>query len=126
MLFIVQALQLPENKLDSLCAIIILLQTVFTLLISALTMLARRIISIFNCTFAGVAAITFQEQFYAFSTAQTANRTCISKNVDKGIAHIKSTFNNTIVTITDMNGNALSWASPASATIFSAVALPIP
>ena len=33
------------------------------------------------------------------------------KNVDKGIAHIKSTFNNTIVTITDMNGNALSWAS---------------
>ena len=33
------------------------------------------------------------------------------KNVDKGIAHIKSTFNNTIVTITDTNGNALSWAS---------------
>lgn len=33
------------------------------------------------------------------------------KNVDKGIAHIKSTFNNTIVTITDVNGNALSWAS---------------
>lgn len=33
------------------------------------------------------------------------------KNIDKGIAHIKSTFNNTIVTITDTNGNALSWAS---------------
>jgi len=33
------------------------------------------------------------------------------KNVDKGIAHIQSTFNNTIVTITDVNGNALSWAS---------------
>lgn len=33
------------------------------------------------------------------------------KNIDKGIAHIKSTFNNTIVTITDVNGNALSWAS---------------
>ncbi len=33
------------------------------------------------------------------------------KNVDKGIAHIKSTFNNTIVTITDTNGNAISWAS---------------
>lgn len=33
------------------------------------------------------------------------------KNIDKGIAHIKSTFNNTIITITDVNGNALSWAS---------------
>jgi small subunit ribosomal protein S11 len=33
------------------------------------------------------------------------------KHVDRGIAHIKSTFNNTIVTITDPQGNALSWAS---------------
>lgn len=33
------------------------------------------------------------------------------KNIDRGIAHIKSTFNNTIITITDVNGNALSWAS---------------
>ncbi|UOE94277.1 30S ribosomal protein S11 [Alkalihalobacillus sp. LMS39] len=33
------------------------------------------------------------------------------KNVDSGIAHIKSTFNNTIVTITDVHGNAISWAS---------------
>ena len=33
------------------------------------------------------------------------------KNVDKGQAHIQSTFNNTIVTLTDMAGNALSWAS---------------
>lgn len=33
------------------------------------------------------------------------------KNVDKGVAHIRSTFNNTIVTITDINGNALSWAT---------------
>ena len=33
------------------------------------------------------------------------------KNVDRGAAHIKSTFNNTIVTITDTNGNAISWAS---------------
>ncbi|MFZ5942556.1 MAG: 30S ribosomal protein S11 [Bacillota bacterium] len=33
------------------------------------------------------------------------------KNIDKGIAHIKSTFNNTIVTITDTNGNTISWAS---------------
>ena len=33
------------------------------------------------------------------------------KNIEKGSAHICSTFNNTIVTITDTNGNALSWAS---------------
>jgi small subunit ribosomal protein S11 len=33
------------------------------------------------------------------------------KNVDKGIAHIQSTFNNTIVTITDTGGNTISWAS---------------
>ena len=33
------------------------------------------------------------------------------KNIERGAAHIRSTFNNTIVTITDVNGNALSWAS---------------
>ena len=33
------------------------------------------------------------------------------KNVEKGAAHIRSTFNNTIITITDTNGNAVSWAS---------------
>ena len=33
------------------------------------------------------------------------------KNIEYGIAHIRSTFNNTIVTITDTKGNALSWAS---------------
>ncbi|MGQ9557130.1 MAG: 30S ribosomal protein S11 [Desulfurispora sp.] len=33
------------------------------------------------------------------------------KNVDRGVAHIKSTFNNTIVTITDTQGNAISWCS---------------
>ena len=33
------------------------------------------------------------------------------KNVDRGQAHILSTFNNTIVTLTDTAGNALSWAS---------------
>ncbi|WLD93554.1 30S ribosomal protein S11 [Alkalihalobacillus sp. AL-G] len=35
----------------------------------------------------------------------------VKKNIDSGIAHIRSTFNNTIVTITDMHGNAVSWAS---------------
>jgi small subunit ribosomal protein S11 len=33
------------------------------------------------------------------------------KNIEKGAAHIRSTFNNTIVTITDVSGNAISWAS---------------
>jgi len=33
------------------------------------------------------------------------------KNIEKGAAHIRSTFNNTIVTITDVAGNAISWAS---------------
>lgn len=33
------------------------------------------------------------------------------KNVEHGCAHIKSTFNNSIVTITDSVGNTLSWAS---------------
>ena len=33
------------------------------------------------------------------------------KNIERGAAHIKSTFNNTIVTITDVAGNAISWAS---------------
>jgi small subunit ribosomal protein S11 len=33
------------------------------------------------------------------------------KNIERGVAHIRSTFNNTIVTLTDTAGNALSWAS---------------
>ena len=33
------------------------------------------------------------------------------KNIEKGAVHIRSSFNNTIVTITDLNGNAISWAS---------------
>ena len=33
------------------------------------------------------------------------------KNIEKGSAHIRSSFNNTIVTITDLNGNAVAWAS---------------
>ncbi|MBE6686338.1 MAG: 30S ribosomal protein S11 [Ruminococcaceae bacterium] len=33
------------------------------------------------------------------------------KNIEKGAAHIRATFNNTIVTITDVAGNAVSWAS---------------
>ena len=33
------------------------------------------------------------------------------KNVEKGVAHIRATYNNTIVTITDTAGNAISWGS---------------
>ena len=33
------------------------------------------------------------------------------KNVEKGAVHIRSSFNNTMVTVTDLQGNALSWAS---------------
>ena len=36
------------------------------------------------------------------------------KNILNGVAHIRSTFNNTIVTITDASGNALAWASAGS------------
>ena len=36
------------------------------------------------------------------------------KNVATGIAHIQSTFNNTVVTITDVNGNTVAWSSSGS------------
>lgn len=36
----------------------------------------------------------------------------VRKNVQSGIAHIQATFNNTVVTITDVSGNTISWSSP--------------
>ncbi|MDR1564072.1 MAG: 30S ribosomal protein S11 [Oscillospiraceae bacterium] len=48
---------------------------------------------------------------------QTGKKTTVTrrrrerKNIEAGAAHIQSTFNNTIVTITDVQGNAISWAS---------------
>jgi len=33
------------------------------------------------------------------------------KNIDKGVAHIRSTFNNTIITISDTKGNSVAWSS---------------
>ena len=39
----------------------------------------------------------------------------IKKNVSDGIAHVHASFNNTIITITDRQGNALSWASSGGA-----------
>ena len=41
----------------------------------------------------------------------TVRRRRERKNIEQGQVHIQSTFNNTIVTITDMQGNAISWAS---------------
>ena len=43
--------------------------------------------------------------------ATTTRRRREKKNIEKGAVHIQSTFNNTIVTITDVQGNAISWAS---------------
>lgn len=42
---------------------------------------------------------------------QATRKRRVRKTVTAGIAHIHSTFNNTIVTITDMQGNAISWSS---------------
>lgn len=41
----------------------------------------------------------------------TARKKKIKRTYTKGVAHIHSTFNNTIVTITDVQGNAISWSS---------------
>ena len=41
----------------------------------------------------------------------TRSRRRVRKNIEKGEAHIASTFNNTMVTLTDINGNVISWAS---------------
>ncbi|WKB35964.1 30S ribosomal protein S11 [Terrilactibacillus sp. S3-3] len=43
-------------------------------------------------------------------TTRTRKRR-VKRNVENGVAHIRSTFNNTIVTITDPHGNAIAWAS---------------
>lgn len=43
--------------------------------------------------------------------AYKARKRKVKKNIPEGVAHIKSSFNNTVVTITDKEGNAISWAS---------------
>ena len=45
------------------------------------------------------------------TTAKKVTKKRVKKNVERGQAHIQSSFNNTIVTLTDAQGNALSWAS---------------
>ena len=50
----------------------------------------------------------------AKQVAKKASKKRVKKNVGHGQAHIQSSFNNTIVTLTDAEGNAISWARPAS------------
>ncbi|MEO6854238.1 MAG: 30S ribosomal protein S11, partial [Rhodoferax sp.] len=45
------------------------------------------------------------------SNASQRVRKKVRKNVSDGVAHVHASFNNTIITITDRQGNALSWAS---------------
>ena len=45
------------------------------------------------------------------TTAKPAPKKKLRKGVTRGVAHIRSTFNNTMVTITDTNGETISWAS---------------
>ena len=47
----------------------------------------------------------------AKSTKSKSTKKKIKKNISSGIVHIQSTFNNTIVTITDVSGNVISWSS---------------
>ena len=47
----------------------------------------------------------------AKKVAKKVTKKRVKKNIDRGQAHIQSSFNNTIVTLTDMQGNAISWAS---------------
>ncbi|MDI9481593.1 MAG: 30S ribosomal protein S11 [Bacillota bacterium] len=47
----------------------------------------------------------------AAKTTRRTRKKREKKNIERGSAHIRSSFNNTIVTITDVQGNAISWAS---------------
>ena len=49
------------------------------------------------------------------SAAAARARKKVKKNVSEGIAHVHASFNNTIITITDRQGNALSWATAGGA-----------
>ena len=48
-------------------------------------------------------------------TASARARKKVKKNVSEGIAHVHASFNNTIITITDRQGNTLSWATSGNA-----------
>jgi len=55
------------------------------------------------------------KQSAAAAAAASRARKKARKNVSDGIAHVHASFNNTIITITDRQGNALSWASSGGA-----------
>ena len=44
----------------------------------------------------------------------TAKKKKVKKNVPMGVAHVQATFNNTIITITDLNGEVVAWSSAGS------------
>ncbi len=46
--------------------------------------------------------------------AKKTTKKRVKKNIERGQAHIKASFNNTIVTLTDNDGNAISWSSAGS------------
>ena len=52
-----------------------------------------------------------KQQASAGAAKKAASKKRVKKNVERGQAHIQSSFNNTIVTLTDTQGNTLSWAS---------------
>lgn len=50
----------------------------------------------------------------AKAKGKTSRKKKEKKDIQNGIAHIQSTFNNTIITITDMHGNTIAWSSAGS------------
>ncbi|MCD8300719.1 MAG: 30S ribosomal protein S11 [Clostridiales bacterium] len=50
----------------------------------------------------------------AKKVAKKTTKKRVKKNIERGQAHIKASFNNTIVTLTDTQGNAISWSSAGS------------
>ena len=48
------------------------------------------------------------------ATAKTRTKKKVKRNVSDGIAHVHASFNNTVITITDRQGNALGWATAGS------------
>jgi len=45
------------------------------------------------------------------ATKRTSRKRRVKKNIESGVAHIHATFNNTLVMITDVQGNAIAWSS---------------
>ncbi len=56
-----------------------------------------------------------KQQQQAKGRQQRGAKKRVKKNVPKGVVHLQATFNNTIITITDMAGNTVSWASAGTA-----------